>query len=87
MTNYDARILKRRNQTQRRVTEQRNMVREMCKALNAKTRLEISLIKYLEPKGVPLDEIRAALESVKAAQEDTHFHLLWNLLEKANAKP
>jgi hypothetical protein len=82
MPEYDARLLKRRNRTQRRVDEDRNHVRAMVKALNEKTRLEIALIKYLEKKGVSVEETRAALESVKTAQADEHFHLLWNLLEK-----
>lgn len=82
MPSYDARILKRKNQTQRRVTENRNMVREMCKALNEKTRIEIALKKYLLNKGVTDAQIDAALKSVKAAQQDEHFHLLWSLLDE-----
>jgi len=74
----------REYKTQRALDEDRGHVKMMCKALNEKTRIEIALIKYLEKKGVSAHETRAALESVKTAQDDTHFHLLWNLLEKPN---
>lgn len=77
----------RNYKTQRAVDEGRDHVKAMCKALNEKTRLEIALTKYLESYGAGAEEIKAALQSVKVAQDDSHFHLLWNLLEKAHAKP
>lgn len=73
---------KRGYRTQRAVDEGRTHVKAMCKALNEKTRIEIALIKYLEAKGVPVHETRDALQSVKTAQDDTHFKHLWDLLDK-----
>ena len=74
----------REYKTQRAIDEERGHTKMMCKALNEKTRIEIALIKFLEQKGVSAEETKAALKSVKEAQNDTHFHLLWNLLEKPN---
>lgn len=73
---------KRDYRTQRSINANRSHAEIAYKALNEKTRIEIALIKYLEKKGVPSYETRDALQSVKTAQEDIHFKLLWDLLDK-----
>lgn len=79
---YDARPAKREYKTQRSIDANRSNAEVAYKALNEKTRIEIALIKYLEKKGVPVHEVKDALQSVKTAQEDVHFKLLWDLLDK-----
>lgn len=73
---------KRDYRTQRSIDANRTQAEVAYKALNEKTRIEIALIKYLEKKGVPVHETKDALQSVKTAQEDIHFKLLWDLLDK-----
>lgn len=73
---------KRDYRTQRSINANRSHAEIAYKALNEKTRIEIALIKYLEKKGVSAYETRDALQSVKTAQEDIHFKLLWDLLDK-----
>jgi len=82
LSDHKAKPKQREYRTQRSIDANRTQAEVAYKALNEKTRIEIALIKYLEKKGVPVHETKDALQSVKTAQEDVHFKLLWDLLDK-----
>lgn len=53
-----------------------------CRKANGLHRLEVALFKWLGKSDGANPEIRAALDQARAAQQDTDFQPLWDLLDE-----